>query len=84
MNPIDFTERDVHVVMAHFPDAADCMLVPDRHVSEASLLSATLTDLDIRKIDLLLQEIEPETGIYACMSPLTRRVYVYVGDPSSG
>lgn len=39
---------------------------------------APLSECPIEMVDLILTEVELETGIYAAMSPITHTVYVFI------
>ena len=74
---------DLKMMQAYFPDAVDIVFVnrttwyerdSENHPNPYSSYMPPVTELT-------LNELEPETGIYAVMSPVTHRVYVFV-DPS--
>jgi hypothetical protein len=81
--------RDLQVIQDHFPDGVDIALVDDRYIKEQlcdmvgwlqnKLMDPTQDEPMVKEVYMTLDEIEPETGIYAALSPLTHRVYVYVG-----
>lgn len=64
----------IEAVRLHFPDAVDVLEVSVRQLTEQS---HPLIDSSIQEVQLVLVELEPETPIYAAMSPHTHRVYVY-------
>ena len=80
-------------IMEHFPDGVDVIIAPSMEVEE--VIGPDPIEFDwrrekeidpsqlvpIKKLKLYLTEIEPETGVYAAMSPITHRVYLYI-DPS--
>jgi hypothetical protein len=75
-------------IFAKFPDAVDYVMVHDRTITEQvwdhtdpkSYMAREDDETDIPVINQQtyhLTEVEPETGIYAVMSPVSRRVYIY-------
>jgi hypothetical protein len=95
MSESDFGFHDLDVINDHFPDGVDIFMV-DRPMWIEVCLDANMSIFDyldepdpsrfepLNKVRLDLVEIEPETGIYAAMSPVTRRVYVYVSPEYAG
>jgi hypothetical protein len=78
---------DLKMILDHFPDGVDVMLIPAKETTEfefnpdkyisPNVVDARGEDFD-HVTELQLKELEPETGIYAAMSPVTNRIYVYV------
>lgn len=80
---------DMAMIRDHFPDAVDIERVQQMDFTECVYInpparrkgdvpgSVNVETKEIRTI-IELKELEPETGIYAGMSPITHRVYVYV------
>ena len=92
----DFISESTEIYKAlqeHFPDGVDFVIVPSLQITEATVEPLDMSALlgmppeeaanlppPVTKRQFNLNEIEPETGIYAAMSPATHRVYVYI-DP---
>lgn len=73
----------LEMLQEKFPDGvsvirADCKEVQEIQVKEAPLEDDTPLVLGIQS--LILVELEPETGIYAVMSPSSHNVYVYIDE----
>ena len=66
------------MILDHFPDAVDIVFSSSKETTEH--LPNVFVDVDGDIVDLQLKELEPETGIYATMSHISHRVYVFV-DP---
>ena len=88
-------ERIATIIDAHFPDAVDIHMVPilpaevDMNVIECMATQKEIEEfcesnpgqeLPFPQSKIKLVEIEPETGIFAAMSPVTHDVYVYLAD----
>jgi hypothetical protein len=86
MNPDEFNPSDAKNVLEKFPDGIDVYLVDSMWiVEEVPGYDGYSADVPVNafystKCQLTLLEIEPETGIFAAMSPITHRVYVYLKD----
>jgi hypothetical protein len=66
--------QDLQFILDHFPDGVDVRIVDNEFVLESVF---TLNGLESNEI--ILHELEPETDVYAGMSPITHRVYVFAG-----
>lgn len=80
---------DMAMIRDHFPDAVDIQKVERMDFTESVFVAPSVTGweeadektkLEVKEIRTIveLKELEPETGIYAGMSPVTHRVYIYV------
>ena len=72
-------ERIATIIDSHFPDAVDIHMVGSDNVIEIGPPQPT-EKYQIGGVILNLKEVEPETGIFAAMSPVTHDVYVYLAD----
>lgn len=78
---------DTQMIADHFPDGVDIQKVDEKafieviyknvpaEMSEAQMENSP--QIETVHTTIVLTELEPETGIYAAMSPITHRVYVY-------
>lgn len=67
----------------HFPDGVSVIRADCREVSEIQIEASPEeadTPLVLGVHPLTLTEVEPETGIYAVMSPHSHNVYVYINE----
>ena len=92
--PITPRDLVFETIKSHFPDYVDMFLVDRRNADNLVELVCDIpvevykANIDNPTFDVtqytrripidLSKELEPETGIYAWMSPITRRVFVYL------
>jgi hypothetical protein len=71
------------MIKDHFPDGVEIQEINSFETTEFEwkpehYVAPNVTDGDPDSIlELALKELEPETGIYATMSPFSHRVYVH-------
>lgn len=83
MNIMEFESKDIdNLLHNYFPDGVEVHLVDDIDVLETSAPPGGLWEgpVPMNQVRLILTEIEPETGIFAAMSPVTHNVYVFIKD----
>lgn len=83
MNIMELSSDQVATLKSIFPDSTEVCLVDDALVVETLWENGEFgKSFHATRLDLL--EIEPETGIFACMSPVTKRLYVFIKDYAPG
>ena len=70
---------DLRMIQDHFPDGVDIERVYEIDFTEVIYHKAEgeKNNREIRT-NVEMKELEPETGIYGGMSPVTHRVYIYL------
>lgn len=76
-------QRIFEMLQDHFPDGVSIIRADCREVQEFKIWELPEEDdtpLVVGVHQLTLTEVEPETGIYAVMSPHSHNVYVYIDE----
>lgn len=82
------TELVMRMIEDHYPDGVQVVLVSAPNWVELILgeVNPFVSDgpIPMQKVNLHLIEVEPETGIFAAMSPVTHNVYIFVAPRAYG